>query len=347
VLLWSLAFFVGGQLAVSLALEHWGADREYRRKFAALRARRAGRPRAPLVLLLGSSCFGMGVRPELLPPLRAGSGRPAVVCNYGILRAGPLRELLHLRRLLRGGIRPDWVVIECCAPFMGEPFGTEEAAALPLGRYQWGDRSTLLRYGGDGQPRFRRRWWETHLVPVFSNRYDHLHALGALEWIPPPLDAAGRFIDIRPSGWTQDRRPTDPPEFLRQSASAVRAAISPCLTDWRLSAVSDQAMHELLALCARERIKAALLVMPEAGEIRQLYGPGSRADFDAYLARLGAAFGVRVIDAHRWAADADFSENIHLSAAGAAAFTARLGRDVLAPLLAGGAPTEGHARPIH
>jgi hypothetical protein len=344
VLLWTLAIFVAGQLAVSLAQERWGADQEYRLKFAALRARRAEQPGGALVLLLGSSRFAMGIRPELLPPLRTESGRPAVVCNYGILGAAPVRELLHLRRLLRQGIRPDWVVIECWAPFMAEPLGTIEAQLISLSRYHWSDRSTLRRYGGDLRPGFPRRWCEAHAVPTFYHRYDYLDSFGANAWLPPPLDTMWRWFDVQPSGWTWDRREPENHAYMR---SEYRKWLEPYLRDWRLSALSERGMYELLELCARERIRTAFLVMPEATEFRQLYGPASRAGFNAYLAQLGAAFRAPLIDACEWADDADFSENIHLSPRGAAAFTARLGRDVLAPLLAGHALTEGRARPIH
>src|SRR5262249_53567033 len=87
------------------------------------------------------------------------------------------------------------------------------------------------------------------------------------------------------------------------------------------------------ALCRREGIAAALLWMPEAGDFRAWYPPAAEAQISAFLAELSRGCGAPLIDARGWAADEDFADAHHLLPCGAAAFSARLCRDALPPLL--------------
>src|SRR5262249_49861384 len=81
-------------------------------------------------------------------------GRPApVVFNVATLGAGPVRQLLTLRRVLAEGIRPDWVLAEAWPAFWTQegPYREESAimlsdmhlSALPV-------LAPLYRYGWDG-----------------------------------------------------------------------------------------------------------------------------------------------------------------------------------------------------
>ena len=44
-----------------------------------------------------------------------------VVFNYGILGAGPVLELLTLRRLLADGVHPDCIIVEAWPYIIGIP----------------------------------------------------------------------------------------------------------------------------------------------------------------------------------------------------------------------------------
>jgi hypothetical protein len=83
-------------------------DPEYGTK----RARLAENRGRPLRLVLGSSRTNLGIHPVALPPLpavpaRDGAPTEPVVFNASLMAAGPVLQLLCLRRLLSNGIRPD------------------------------------------------------------------------------------------------------------------------------------------------------------------------------------------------------------------------------------------------
>jgi hypothetical protein len=302
-------------------------DRELGLKLAYLRRRHDEAPSRPLAVVLGSSRTAFGFRPD---DLGAGGRGPDVVpCNFGLLGAGPLRELIGLRRLLGAGPRPDVLFVEVWPPMLAEGVGDKEADQIDRARYSWADLRLLRRYAGGTN--FYADWLRAHLLPAFSNRYTFLQDLGAAAWLPPPMDVLVTWFAVTPSGWTADLRPiTDEDRPLWQVG--YRAQFGASMANWRLSPTSDRALRAILALARRHGIPTALLVMPEDAAFRRTYSPESRAASDAYLRRLSAESAVPLIDARDWAPDDAFTDGIHLSAGGAALFTRRF-REVAGPLL--------------
>src|SRR5262249_52744644 len=98
----------------------------------------------------------------------------------------------------------------------------------------------------------------------------------------------------------------------------------------------DGAVRGLLALCRREGIAAWGVLHPDG--LQPDYAPGAAEVVDAYLHRLQRETGAGVIDLRGWLAPGDFYEGVHRTYAGADRFTDRLGREVLAPLLASTRP---------
>jgi hypothetical protein len=78
-----------------------------------------------------------------------------------------------------------------------------------------------------------------------------------------------------------------------------------------------------------------VVVLPEGDEFRKCYPPTVLANVDDYLNRLRRQNLVPVIDARLWLAEPAFLDSHHLFPHGATQFTARLGREILAPQLAG------------
>ena len=108
-LLWGLAMFLACQTAFAAALDCWYPelyDAEYARRLATLRTRQAEAPERPLFLVLGSSRTALAFRPEILPPLPTRSGPPVLPFNFSHMGAGPLLNLVELRRLLADGVCP-------------------------------------------------------------------------------------------------------------------------------------------------------------------------------------------------------------------------------------------------
>jgi hypothetical protein len=326
----ALLFFVCVQLALNVALERGYPelrDPEYAAKLGKLRARLAEAPGRPLVLLFGSSRCLLGLRPAAIPPCRAPDGREAVVFNAGLLGAGPLLELICLRRLLADGVRPDWVVLECWPA--AEPV---EDLRIPARRLSWADLRLLTRYTCD-PVRLDGEWAEARLLPCYAYR-QALVKCCVPRWLPAE---AFRGDDLYPpdrDGWAACPIGTDPRSRPRLTARAC-TTFAEVLRNFRHTETADRALREFLTVCRQHRIRAALLVMPEGSGIRGSYPAAVRAAAEEYLARLARDFDVPLLDACDWATDADFADGYHLLPAGADAFSARFGREAVRPLLEG------------
>jgi hypothetical protein len=153
----------------------------------------------------------------------------------------------------------------------------------------------------------------------------------APDWGPAPLTEPTL---LRPLGGSptlkDDVSPADRERFTAVAAGHLEAH----LRAFRVSPPADRATRELLAVCRREGIRAVLVLMPEGSVMRGWYAPGGRDAAGRYCAAVGAAFGVPVVDARDWLADADFYDYHHVLRRGAEAYTDRLARDVLRPYLA-------------
>jgi hypothetical protein len=113
-------------------------------------------------------------------------------------------------------------------------------------------------------------------------------------------------------------------EFARRQYGAV-------LDHFHITAVADRALRELLALCREQGIAAMLVLMPEGTEFQSWYGPGARAEIDAYLASVSRDYHIPLVDARSWLPDNAFFDSHHLHPDGATAFTQHFAREMLKP----------------
>jgi hypothetical protein len=340
-LAWGLLFFACLQLTLALAMERWRPelrDPEYGAKRARLRARLREAPGHPLLVVVGSSRVNHGFRPDALPPLppaRAPRGGPPgtpVVFNSSVMGAGPLLQLLCLRRLLADGIRPDWVVLECWPPLWNGEGAQAEINRIPPARLEWRDLGVVAPYF-PRPGRLHGEWGQARLAPWYSSRFVLL-AQFARDLLPQQERRDDQWGQIDPWGWLPDDESTDP-AAVEARFPLVRARFAPLLEQFRISPAADRALRECLTLCRREGIAVALLYMPESKTFRDWYSPRARARAGRYLGRVCREYGVPLIDARDWSPDGDFSDGFHLFPSGAAAFTARLGREVLPRFLRG------------
>src|SRR5439155_189177 len=135
------------------------------------------------------------------------------------------------------------------------------------------------------------------------------------------------FEDAAPAesrhGWLSFPAPT--PEQRRVHIARALNQYGDYLRDFRLAPEPVKATRDLLALCRRQGIGAALVVPPEGTQFQALYAPAAFPAIDGLLADLRRDCGAPVFDARRWVADDDFWDTHHLLPSGAEAFTDRLG----------------------
>jgi hypothetical protein len=333
--LWSLAGFVSLQAAYFLVARcvpefH---DPEYCGKLARLQVRLAEHPRAhPLVLVLGSSHVGMGVRPGVLTG--AECPESPLVFNFGINAGTPMVSLVCLRRLLAEGIRPDWVLVETSAlQLSADGPKAEYHNALPLVFVRWYDLSVLGRYYAKPR-RLWRDWVVTQSLPWFSHR-QYLLSYLCRHWLPRGERQDVRWRNVDDWGWQRVRGHEGAYEANLRRLEATRLA---CVEDYRHFAIGDitrRALLEIVETCRRRHIGVAFLRMPEARVFQSWCPPAVADQADTFLAGLSKAHQIPLIDARDWVGEAGFSDGHHLNPDGAEAFMRRFEAEVLRPLRQG------------
>jgi hypothetical protein len=325
VILWSLASFLGVQLALNIYMETRHAevyDPEYRDRVVLLRQRVAEDPERPLLLVVGSSRIITGLSPESLPLMESVNGAPPLPICFAHTGAGALHNLVMVRRLLREGFEPKWLVVEV-VPFLLPAAQHATLAKMALAE----DLPVLQRY----LPPAKLYGWyaEERALAIVNHRGAFLRELaprlGAKKWDVVPLEPLGGRIPDPPP---------DAAEIARRTA-VVRSNYLPGLQHFQIHESSRQAMRELLELCRERDIPVALLLTPESSEFRSWYPPAALQMIDGFCAELRSEYGVPIVDARTWLADGEFSDGHHVLPDGAQKFTLRLGGEVLQPLTKG------------
>jgi hypothetical protein len=299
---------------------------EFYARLDKLRQARSRQPARPLWLVMGSSRIGRGYLPESVEPLRDGHGRAVLTFNFAQDGMGPVLQHVHLRRLLREGIRPELIVLEQMPMYLYREFNHCQAR-LAL----WRELPVVASYSGF--PAVARnaavRQVEIYpaaaqaVLPAGLRRQLSLDHEGPADWLLPRGGLARLFDRVSDA----ERR-----EHIRLQQLGYRDRMA----GFRICAAGERALRDSLALCRREGIAVVLLLAPEGESYRQLYPAGAEELVGAFVRRLGAEAGVLVVDARRWLAEEDFYDGHHAQRQGALKFTRRLHAEVLAPLARAG-----------
>ncbi|MEX0711309.1 MAG: DUF1574 family protein [Pirellulales bacterium] len=339
-LAWGLVWVLALHLGLSISLETWlpvARDPEYGRKLALLRRRIAEDPQRPLVLLLGSSRSGLGVRPAAFEARRGPLGGTPLVFNFAMTGAGPVHELMFLRRLLDQGIHPRMVLIEVHPLFLHQESGYAEENWLNINRLQRCDLELLARYHSN-YPAVRHHWRWSRLAPWWAHRFTLL-ALFEPRWVQQE-SRPDTWTRLDQDGWLPFHREQVTLDEYGRARELAKKEYARALQSFHVTSVPDRAIRELLDLCRRHEIATGLFVMPEGSDFRSWYPDSAREKVDAYLAALCRQYQCPLVDATFWIEDGLFSDGHHLLPAGANHFSQRFGREVLQPMLArAGLPT--------
>ena len=332
-LVWGIFFFLATQLALTFFLDRGHSevyDPEYGYRLARLRARLAAEPQRPLLLVLGSSRVELGLRPEALPQVDTAPARTPLVFNFGLTGAGPVTELVYLRRLLAAGIRPRYLAIEVLPPalYCDDVWGEEQF--LNRDHLAWDDLPLLQSYFNHTTD-LHGRWLTSRLACTYTYRQGLLSRY-LPGWLPLSSRLDAWRVNVSPSGWLAYERTTVDAVQVRHGQEFARRQYARALANFHIAEAPDRALREMLEACRREQITPMLLVMPEGSAFRGWYPPAARARIDGYLARLGRDYGVTLLDARTWVADEEFFDGHHLLPSGATAFTERFGPEMTASL---------------
>jgi hypothetical protein len=333
-LLWGLAVFLALQGGLAVAIERWlpeFRDPEYAYRMARLYRRTVHvAPRPLTVVMLGSSRTTLGFESNELEAYLSGVlRRPVVVFNFGITGAGPVMQLVDLRRLLARHIHPDLLLVEVMPPLLAGQVA-HETMRTSAARLWRPELKTFARYGAPA-PVIRRTWWETFLVPWYGQRFCIISRVA-----PACLPYQSRMdwaYTLDDSGWVKSPVSRGTPERYRQSVENARREYGGYFVNFKIKGPSTGALRELLDQCRSAEVPAALVLMPEGSEFRSLYVPAVWAQMQSFLDQLSHEYAAPVINAREWIGDDDFSDSHHLLPHGASQFTQRLGQERLLPML--------------
>lgn len=326
VLLWFVAVAVGLHVAALVALDAPASslrDPEYGWRARRLRARMAEHPTRPLVLVVGSSRTCMGVKPAAWEAVRPGAPSDPLLFNFGAVGAGPVQQLIAVRRLYADGFRPDVVLLEYWTPLLRQD--GEFAEQYRVGaRLRFDDLSVVSDYFPEPD-RAERTIRATRLNPIFANR-DRWVALTFPGHLGANRHADLAWRDLDRWGWLPglDVRPDDTETrelFLRHYREGYRKQFD----GHEIHPDSDRALREAVALVRAHGARVGLLHLPEASEFKAWYPPEVEKAGREHLSALACELRVPVIDARDWMADNLLADGHHLSRVGAGAFTACLG----------------------
>lgn len=326
-LLWGLFGFATIQLSLSVAIELWlpqVRDPLYGDKLHQLRRRIAAAPATPLVLMLGSSRTVHALDAAMWDELAESRGQPVLAYNFGVPGAGPLTQLVALRRLLAEGIRPDLLLIEVFPPMLTRAPVAFDFSQFPPERLWRHEIPLIDRYlQSAGRPAPRAPdWYVAWCVPSYSHRF----ALQRTAWpgLLPTENCGHLLAHFDRGGWNGLEPAALPPERRAAGVKRAKGEYGHLLAGYELGGPACTALEELLEVCAGEQIAAALVIMPEGPTFQGWYRPGAWGQITSFINDLSQRFAVPVVDAHNWMTDEQFADSHHLLVPGARAFSARL-----------------------
>jgi hypothetical protein len=328
-LLWGLAFFAAAHVGMLIATQSFWPhlrDPEFGYKLSALCRQRAQEPNRPLLVLLGSSRTGVGVRPDVMPELRTPDGRIAFVFNFSQLGSGPLGELVTLHRLLDAGIRPDWLAVEILPALLGRKTDAFGDGPVGISRLSWSDVRLLRHYVYDPHT-MKHNWYQDQLAPWYAQRLSVLnHYASAL--LPWRL-RLNHWKQLDRWGWLDTGADNQTLATVPAALKVTRLSYYDDLQNLRISSMQDHALGDLISLCRQEGIPLLFYIMPEGDMFRGWYAPSVRSRLNDYLTRLSRQTGVPIVDLRTWMTERYFRDSNHLYRMGAKLFSRRFAQEVL------------------
>lgn len=283
------------------------------------------------IAFLGSSRTGWGVRPALAEEaVTAATGRPCIAHNLHVPGSGPIGQLVHWRRLLDRGVKPDVAVIEVCPPWLAAPNGPPaEAGAFRGDRMTWPEVELVRSY--EFPDAVATEWREATYNPWFGLRLQ-LVGLVRPKWLPPGVTRPER-LPPEYRGW---RAPffvdPVPRDHYRAAIEQNRPLFEAATRAIRDDTPPAQALRDLIRECGEHGTTVAVWVTPESSDVRAWYSPESDRALRALVAELQAS-GVVVVDGREWLPDEAFSDGHHAVRSWADAYTRQVVEKALLPAL--------------
>ncbi|HEV3439118.1 MAG TPA: hypothetical protein VG122_17255 [Gemmata sp.] len=299
-------------------------DQEYGRRLGALRTRVAENSGRPLVVAIGSSRAAMDICPQAWEEVRHGTPSDPLLFNMSRVGAGPLLNLMTLRRLYADGIRPTAVLLEYWPPLLREAGPFREVDRIAPENLYACDRAFIRDYLPNAE-RVERRMLGVRLNPLFENRALWVREI-VPSWLPRTQRIDGAVHPLDDWGWLPGMdRPALAWESRDSRLARCERIYRPHLAGLRIDPDADRAIHAAVALAREHGSAVGFVYLPESTEFRAWYTPESEQLGQAYAVALQSELGVPLLDARTWLPDESLADGFHATRAGAQEFTHRFG----------------------
>ncbi len=307
-------------------------DPEYGMRVTRLRERIADHPTRPVALVVGTSRACMGVSPAAWEAARCGTPADPLVFNFSTVGAGPIQQLITVRRLFADGFRPAVVLLEYWPPALRQDGPYDEQDRIDR-RLRADDRPVVRAYFPDPD-RAERLMARTRVSPLYANR-DRWLVRVAPNWLAPHLRADVTWRGLDGWGWLPglDVGPDDA-ALRRRFLDHYRDDFRARFTGYAIHPNSDRALREAAAVARAHGARVGFVYLPESSEFRDWYPPDVEAAARAHLTTLARDLDAPLVDARGWMDDRYVADGHHLSRVGAGEFTPRLGAAIRATFVA-------------
>jgi hypothetical protein len=287
--------------------------------------RQAAAPGRPLFIVLGSSRTQLALRAEWLN--QPGNPSAPVVVNCAIAGAGPMMHQVVLQRLLRAGLKPQMVFVECMPLSLSARKGSPiEERHQSSGRFTAGEAVNLHHYFNEPYHLWYP-WTFARLLPCHRHQSELRFAFGIDRAHTAPLSLVGRDE----YGWSPCRTLFSTEEIERKTNSSLKAYM-PALTQPALAPGALQALRDVVNLCRDNHIPVVFFAPAEASCFRS-YAPAVAENQMNALRSLTHENSVPLIDSRAWIDDPGYYDGHHATRQGADQYTLRFQREVLARYL--------------
>ena len=298
-----------------------------------LQARLKQYPGHPLWLIMGSSRVDEGLRPGVLAGGMRNPDAP-LIFNFGMGGVDMYRQLVSLRRLLAGGLKPARVGIEIVGAVIDrrdEAFA-DDPRLIPRARRD--EVAGLCNYAA--APDVTRAYWrQSRLNPFFEYGMQIPNQTLSKRLLPLPFARHLESHSYDNWGWFAGPAAPIPPDDYAKGLEVAWKDYEIDFKDnpnYTVAPRSSRLVREAIDLCRNSGIDVFLLRMPEGRDFQAFYPAQANAVIEDWLQKLQLDNRVRLIDARSWYPDREYYlDGHHLNATGAEIFTRRLAQELSNP----------------
>jgi hypothetical protein len=332
---WALTTFVALQLVFHYPCSQWWPqlyDTEYGAKLTRLQAQLRHRSAdQPLMLAVGSSLTGMGVRPGEMATATSPEPNHPIIFNYGIKSGMVIVQSICLRRLLAEGIHPDLILLETYPIFFLSTKYTDprKIEHIPIQRLQRKDLPLVTQHHYDPHM-VRKEWREGQCVPWYFHR-NVLMNWYLPNWVPKNKRTDWELWKTDDYGWDSCPMFYEKAKAFYHTPEGVEGirGTGEYYSAYEINEDLHAVLCELLALCRREKIEVVMVRPPESSPLRAGFSAALNERFERWFARLRAETGAALINARDWVDDENFADGTHLNPDGARDYSRKLEPELL------------------